>query len=256
MRALIVDDEKKACSNLEKMLMTYVDTPVQIVGVANSTAEAESLIKVERPDVVFLDIEMPEENAFHFLERIGRVNFEIVFVTAYDEFALKAFRLNAIDYILKPIRVSYLKNAVDRVKERLQYKAFITENGSPYVEVSKQIIHNQKSHSITLKGSDGIEIIGFNDIYYVEAQGSYSKFVFRKGDQMKEIVSSYALSYYEELLPTNTFFRIHRSFLLNCLHVKNVLNDSCSVTTKGADLVLPVSRRRVAVMLEFLKKMQ
>jgi two-component system LytT family response regulator len=254
MRAIIVDDEKKACSNLAKMLTEYIDSSIEIVGTANSTAEAEILIKASQPDVVFLDIEMPEENAFHFLERISPVPFEIVFVTAYDEFALKAFRLNAVDYILKPIRLNYLKNTVDRLQERLQYQAFIA--ASTYSELSQQVNRNGQPHIITLKGAEGVEIIAFNDIYYAEANGSYSKFVYYKGGIVKEIVSSYALSYYEELLPMQTFFRIHRSFLLNCNYVKSVLNDSCSIEIGLTEIVLPVSRRRAAVLLEFLKKMK
>jgi two-component system LytT family response regulator len=254
MNAIIVDDENKACRNLENMLKEYVDIAVNITGVANSTAEAEKLIRAQRPDVVFLDIEMPEEDAFHFLDRISPVEFEIVFVTAYDEFAIKAFRLNAIDYILKPIRVGDLRTAMERLQDRLRYKAIMAQNNS-YAEVSNNIINNIKYRSITLRDSETIEIVKFEDIYYIEAQGSYSNFIFLKEGTVKEILSSYPLSYYEELLPEDIFFRIHRSYFLNCKHVRKVFSDTCHVTLPG-EISLPVSRRRFPLMVGFLKNVK
>jgi two-component system LytT family response regulator len=97
---IIVDDENKACTILKDIITEYADPIIRVVGIAHSTYEAEALIYKLSPDAVFLDIEMPNENAFHFLERIAPFAFEVIFVTAYDEFAVKAFRLNAVDYIL------------------------------------------------------------------------------------------------------------------------------------------------------------
>src|SRR5690242_15259365 len=119
LQVLIVDDEKKACTNLKNILLEFVDPGIVIAGIANSTAEAESLIADTTPDAIFLDIEMPTENAFHFLDRISPVNFEVIFVTAYEEYAVRAFRLNAVDYILKPISIAELKKAVQRLKDRI-----------------------------------------------------------------------------------------------------------------------------------------
>jgi two-component system LytT family response regulator len=195
---------------------------------------------------------MPEEDAFHFLERISPVNFEIVFVTAYDEFAIKAFRLNAIDYILKPIRVGELRIAVERLNERLKYRSIVSRSES-YAEVSTQIVNNIKQHSITLRDSESIEILKFDDICYVEAEGSYSNFYFAKDGEIKTILSSYSLSYFEELLPPSIFFRIHRSYILNCKHVGTLFNDTCQVKVPG-DVMLPISRRRFPLMVDFLKK--
>lgn len=252
MNAIIVDDENKACANLESVLREYVDPNINILAIANSTIEAEKLISVHNPDVVFLDIEMPDENAFHFLERISPVNFEIIFVTAYDEFAIKAFRLNAIDYILKPIRVTDLRSAVERLKERLRHKQIIATHSISFAELSQQATSNSQFHSMTLRDVDGIEILCFKDIYYVEAHGSYSRFVFRREEKKKEIVSSYPLSYYDELLPNSLFFRIHRSYVVNVRHVKSIQSDSSSVLLEN-DVSLPVSRRRFSELLKFLK---
>ncbi len=122
---LIVDDEKKACANLRNILLEFVDPGLQIVGEANSTMEAEQLIAIHKPDAIFLDIEMPNENAFHFLERIAPFDFEVIFVTAYEEYAIRAFRLNAIDYILKPISIKDLSTAVQKLKDRIRHKRII-----------------------------------------------------------------------------------------------------------------------------------
>jgi two-component system LytT family response regulator len=252
MNAIIVDDENKACTNLQKMLQTYIDPSINICGIANSAAEAEALIIAYNPDVVFLDIEMPDENAFEFLDRIASINFEIIFVTAYDEFAVRAFRLNAIYYILKPIRVNDLKSAVERFKERLQYKTLVHLPHISYAELSSQVVNNVRQHSLTLRNTNGIEVLSFRDIYYIEAHGSYSKFVFIKDNNVKEILSSYALSYYEELLPANIFFRIHRSYILNCQHLKSVNETGMAVINEH--IMLPVGRRRFSLLLDFLKQ--
>src|ERR1700744_2013674 len=98
-KALIVDDEIEACNNLSYLLTNYFEKQITILGVANSTKEAEKKIELLNPEIVFLDIEMPNENAFQFLMRLGKINFEIIFITAYDEYAIKAFKLNALGYI-------------------------------------------------------------------------------------------------------------------------------------------------------------
>lgn len=254
MRAIIVDDENKACKNLESVLHEYIDDTLTVIGIANSTAQAETLIKVANPDVVFLDIDMPEENAFQFLARISPVDFEIIFVTAYDEFAIKAFRLNAVDYILKPIRVSELKNAVEKLKERHSYKEILARSDrTAFLSLSEQVSNSANHHSLTIRHADGLEIMSFRDIHYAEAQGSYSRFVFVRNQVKKEVIASYPLSYFDDLLPGSIFFRIHRSYVVNICHIKSVLSDSCCVLlANGASL--PVSRRRFSELLEFLRK--
>src|SRR6202012_3296754 len=114
-----------ACINLKNILREYVDREINVVGVANNTREAEKQITRFSPNAIFLDIEMPNENAFHFLTRISPFEFEVIFVTAYDEYAVKAFKLNAVDYILKPISIEEVSNAVTKAKEHIAYKKLI-----------------------------------------------------------------------------------------------------------------------------------
>lgn len=250
---LIVDDEIEACENLCNILNEYVQPGINILGVANSTRDAEQLITRLSPDAVFLDIEMPNENAFKFLDRIAPFNFEVTFVTAYDEYALKAFKLNAVDYILKPISIPELVSAVEKLRERIKFKKVLTGNDVSYAEISGLITTKSKIHKITLKDGNNIEVVDFRNIHFIEAQGSYSRVLFSKYNAIKEITMSVSLADYEDMLPDDTFYRIHKSYLINCGHVKKILKDDTNQVVINGEYTLPVSRRRFAPLLEFLK---
>lgn len=250
---LIVDDEIEACENLKNILTEYVKQDVNILGTANSTRQAEQLIARFLPDAVFLDIEMPNENAFKFLDRIAPFNFDVVFVTAYDEYALKAFKLNAVDYILKPISISELIMAVGKLRERIRFKRVFTGTDVSYAEISNLITNRSKIHKITLKDNNNIEVVDFKNIYFLEAQGSYSRVLFLKANTLKEVIMSVSLADYEEMLPPEIFYRIHKSYIINCGHVKKILKDETNQVMMSGEYTLPVSRRKFAPLLEFLK---
>lgn len=253
LNVLIVDDEKDACENLKFILSEYIEEPINVLGVANNTQQAEELIANLHPDAIFLDIEMPNENAFQFLERISPVNFEIVFVTAYDEYAIKAFKLNAVDYILKPISIAELGNAVKRLEERVSYKKMFQHSNDTFSDIGKQLNNKSKAIKITLKETNTIEVVEFKHILFLEAQGSYSRILFLKNDVSKEKIMSVSLSDYEELLPSDLFYRIHKSYLINRLHVNNIIRDDIGQVVINNEYTLPVSRRRLATLIEFLK---
>lgn len=250
---LIIDDEKKACANLRNILLEFVDPGLQIVGEANSTIEAEQLIALHQPDAVFLDIEMPNENAFHFLERITPFNFEVIFITAYEEYAIRAFRLNAIDYILKPISIKDLSAAVQKLKDRIRYKRIIDSKNTSYTELAEQVQNKLKYQKIILKDLNAVESVDFNDIYFIEAQGSYSRFIFCKNGKNREMTMSNPLSEYEEMLPGEYFFRVHRSYLINCKQIRKVINEGHSIVVMKDGTEISVSRRRYAPLIDFLQ---
>ncbi len=255
LNVLLVDDEIEACRNLKTILLEYIDPDINIVGIAHNTAEAEQQLEKHNPDAVFLDIEMPNENAFQFLERVSPIHFEVIFVTAYDEYAIKAFKLNAVDYILKPISISELSGAVAKLKDRLKFKALMhTQNsGNDFSEISKQINSKSKLNRITLKGNNTFDIVDFKDVVYVEALGKYSKVFFVKNTGLAEVVTSFAISDYEEMLPTDSFYRIHKSYLINCDHIKQIQKDEASSIKVYDKIVLPISRRRFTSLMEFLQ---
>lgn len=252
-RALIVDDEKKACINLRNLLLEYVDPEITILGLANSTREAEEMAALHKPDVLFLDIEMPNENAFAFLERISPVNFEVIFVTAYDEYALKAFKLNAIDYLLKPISIPELRNAYSKLKEKLNFRKMFADQKLSFNELADQITNKTRQHKITLRDANTIEVVEFSDILFVEAQSSYSRIVFYKNNHVKELLLSNPLSEYEELLPATLFFRVHRSYLINCRQILKISSDNGGQVTMNNTTVIPISRRRYSSLIQFLE---
>ena len=248
-----MDDELKACSILKNLLIKYVDPDINIAGIANNTKDAEELVHKLRPDAVFLDVEMPGENAFNFLKRISPISFEVVFVTAYDDYAIKALRLNAVDYILKPISINELRNAIERLKDRLKLKKNGRELKSSYSELSCDIDTKAKQHKIILKDKNNTEVVYFKDIFYIEAQGSYSRVFFRKFGSVKEITMSWLVTDYEELLPADQFFRIHRSYLINCSHINRILNEEVNYVLLNNEFKLPVSRRSYTPLIDFLK---
>lgn len=252
-KALIIDDEPQACQHLHAILTRESASFVQIVGMASSTAEAALLLERFRPDAVFIDIDMPHENAFQFLERTGPVPYQVVFVTAYDEFAVRAFRLNALDYILKPLDPEEVRGAVHKLRnwrmlhEQVRHRA-ITDAGR-HRSAARQ-------ESIILRNSNHQEVILFTNILYVEAMRSYSRFVYRDGHEEKSLVMSYPITNYEDLLPGHIFFRAHRSYIVNVGFVSRICNEDAPCLVLSNHDRLPIGRRRYAALLSFMKSDQ
>ena len=252
-KALVIDDEKEACDNLINILHEYITPDINIIGIANDTAEAELLINELNPDAVFLDIEMPGENAFQFLSRMHPHSFDIIFVTAYDEFAIKAFKLNAVDYILKPICIEELGEAIVKLRERISYRQFV-KFSDHQINAVKQIANKEPPRKITLKSLNHVDVVDFKDIYSIEGLGSYCKIFYNKSGANKEITTSNIIAYYEEILPADLFFRVHKSFLVNCMHIKDIIfGDNYSVVIKTLEHI-PISRRRYGAFINFLKE--
>lgn len=250
---LIIDDEQEACNNLKTILDEYiVDVDLTISGMAHNTARAEELIQKYQPDAIFLDIDLPKENAFQFLDRMSPISFEVIFITAYDEFAIRAFKINAIDYILKPISITELQTAIKKLKDKLRAKKNKTAN-TPFTDLTEQISGKTKLDKVVLRDNNNVEILELSKIIYIEADGSYSKVVFVKNQQFREIVMSYSIAEYEELLPADLFFRIHKSFLINCKHINNISKEDILQVSMQGKYTLPISRRRFNQLIDFLK---
>ncbi|KAA5534853.1 response regulator transcription factor [Taibaiella lutea] len=253
LKVIIVDDEPTACNNLKNTLLQHIDRNIDICAIAHNTEEATYYIQQYKPDALFLDIEMPAENAFHFLERIYPFDFEIVFVTAFDEYAVRAFKLNAIDYILKPISITEIRQATDRLLEKIVYKKLTEERSTEYKELVAQMTGNYEPKKIFLKELNNIVAVAFADIYFIEAMGSYSKLNFLRDGKEQQIVMSHSIAEYEDLLPKDVFFRIHKSYLINCRYIKKVTKDHYVSLEINDTYHIPVSRRRYPFMLEFIK---
>ncbi len=251
-RAIIVDDEIGACENLKAILTQYCPY-ITVLECAQTTAEAESHILNYKPDLVFLDIEMPNESGIEFIRRIWPINFEIVFVTAYDQYAIKTFRLKALDYILKPINIDYLKESALRISETILSKKNVSISSSNAPARLISYTQEGKEDHIILRHNSIYEIIPFENIIYLQADGSYSSFVINDNNLQKKIITTYNLAYYEEILPKE-FIRCHRSFLVNMNKAAslNLVPDEKKIVLT-TDEEIPISRRRLAAIKKHLK---
>lgn len=211
----IIDDEFQSRNFLHTMLKQYFPEII-LLGVASSVQEGLEGINEHKPDIVFLDIQLKEETGFDLLNQLPKIDFALVFVTAYNQYAIKAFRFNAIDYLLKPIIPEELIEAVNKVKQRIASTK--TDSKKLVDQLYKDIQDPKKIHDkIAISTSDGFNIIPINEIIYCHAISNYTRFYLT---DKKFILSSYTLKQYDELLTSQSFFRAHRSYLINMIHVK------------------------------------
>ena len=213
LKALIVDDEFIARKILEAMLVEHCKD-VNIVATVSSVNEAERSIKELKPDIVFLDIEMPEHNGFELLKRFKDFDFEVIFTTAHEEYAVDAFRASCIDYLLKPIHSDHLIEAIGKYKERVMVKDFKIRQQFLLENLSNPKLQNEKIGIVT---KDGIHILTISDIIYVKSCITYSE-VHTTTDPM--ITVSKRLKDLNALTNNSDFFRAHRSYIINLNHCK------------------------------------
>lgn len=247
MQVIIVDDEPKSRSLLCELLETRFPT-ISIAGLAASAQEGIELINQHQPDVVFLDINMPKTNGFEMLKMLQPVKFNTVFITAYDQFAVKAFQYNAFDYLLKPVDLDEFSQCVERLLERKAQTDLHLRLESLMAKLEQP---NLVPDRITIHSMDGITIIPIADIYYIEAAGAYSIFYWK--DENK-IISSINLKQYETLLEPHNFFRVHNSYLVNVAQVKKFLKEDGGCVIMSDNSRVFVSKRRKDEFLKMLGK--
>ncbi|MDQ6843891.1 MAG: LytTR family DNA-binding domain-containing protein, partial [Bacteroidota bacterium] len=214
-KALIIDDELPSRNFLKKMLEQYFPE-INVAGQASTVEQGLEGIKKNHPNIVFLDIQMKDETGFDLLNQLPEINFALIFTTAFDKYAIKAFRFNAIDYLLKPIVTEELIEAVNKVKQRT------ISMQSASKEQVKQLYHDIKNpqaihDKIAVPTIEGFIIIPVNEIVYCHASSNYTEFHLT---DKRCVLSSYTLKQYDEMLTGQSFFRAHRSYLINLAHVK------------------------------------
>ena len=245
MKAIIIDDIDSVAQLLKRMIGKYC-TDVQVEGVANSAEEGEKLINETKPDIVFLDINMPGMGGFELLQSLDKIDFSVIFVTAFNEYAVKAIRFGAIDYLLKPIDPEELKSAVARAKEKIK---------SQKVEV-KNLISNLKkpgddSNTIVINSEKGLTFVKINEIISISADGNYSTVVTTNGDKY---VSSKNLKVFEGFLEVYSFLRVHHSFLINPHFIKSFNQKNNAEITMVNGEVIPISMRKKHAFFEKFSK--
>jgi len=211
--AVIIDDEPKNVRVLKNMLSEFCPE-VSVLGEANDSNEGKELIQQKKPELVFLDIEMPYGNGFDLLNALMPIDFEVIFVTAFDKYMLQALKYSALDYLLKPVNIEDLKLAVQHAGVRIK-KNSINQQLTVLLENFKKQESGLKK--IAVPTAEGFDFILIEDIIRCEAQGPYTR-IFIKGS--KSVLVSKPLKEYETLLPDNIFLRIHNSHLVNLNYVK------------------------------------
>ncbi len=212
LRAVIVEDEEASRESLKNYLKKYC-TDVQVVGEAASVKEGLEAIKKAQPDLVFLDVEMPYGNAFDLLEQVEDRNFETIFVTAYDHYAMKALNFSASYYILKPVDIDELVKAVELIAQKKE-----TEEHALRTKILTENIkiENKQLQKIILPLIDGFEVVKVKDILRCQAEDNFTRFHFTNGEKL---LICRTLKFYEELLSDFDFVRVHKSHLVNLQYV-------------------------------------
>ncbi len=241
MKAIIIEDEKGAAEVLYFMI-NRVARDIEVLSITSTVEGAYNAIIEHQPDLVFLDIRLKDGIAFDLLEKFDKIDFKIIFTTAYNQYAIKAFKYAALDYLLKPIDPLDLKNALDRARKHMQQ----TAEYQKMMGVLKDYIKGQNK-TIVLNTSKGKTIVNKEDIIRLEADGAYTLFILKN----KKLVVSRNLKYYQEILEENQFLRIHQSHLINMDFVVSI--EKAKLLLKNGEEV-PISTRKKQQVMKFLKK--
>lgn len=247
-KAVIIDDEQNNVDNLQQILKTYCQD-VQIVGTALDAVNGKKIINDLQPDIVFLDIQMPEQNGFDMLKALNHYGFEVIFVTAYDQYAIQAMKFAAVDYILKPILIEELKSAVDRAIKRCQLKKHNLQLENLIELIQRKQF--KEEHRIALPGIKEIRFVKANEIIHCESSNNYTTFYLLNDEKL---VVSKPIYEYDDILSGYGFIRCHQSHLVNKQFIKSWLKESgdALLLTNGAEV--PVSRNKresVKLAMEF-----
>jgi len=256
---IIVDDESKSCKFLNNLVHQYCPD-LEVMGTANTVEEAIPLIGKHNPDLLFLDIQLNGRNGFDLLDVIKNNEIQVIFTTAYEQYAAKAFRYSAQDYLLKPINIEELKDAVHKIKVLLEERKY--ENVLKNVANSFQNLNTNQTteKSIGLSTLSGFLFIKIKDILYCKAEGNYCE-IFLCSDNKTELVTK-TLKEFEILLANHSFFRIHRSYLINLRHLRSYLRTQATDNFDGDggsiimnnNTKLPVSRDKRKHLLELFSQ--
>jgi two-component system LytT family response regulator len=245
-RTILVDDEKSGLNTLRKLLQLYCPE-VKIVAECGDADIAKEKIELLDPQLVFLDISLPGKSSFDLLSELGKINFEIIFVTAHHEFALKAFRYSAVDYLVKPVDEDILVDSVKRAVKRIN-----SANDNILT-----LMHNVQNREVKRKmklcipSLNGFRVVEMKDIMYCEASGSYTNFIL-SGNNI--ICSAKPIYEYDELLSGAGFIRIHKSYLVNLLHVKEYVRGEGGSVILSDNREVAVSRRKKDYFLSRMKE--
>jgi two-component system, LytTR family, response regulator len=234
LKAIIIDDEPDCVELLALQLAEHCPT-VEVVAQFTSPEAGLQAIRSMKPDVVFLDVEMPRLNGFGLIEKLEAVEFSLIFVTAYNEFALKAFRFSALDYLLKPLNVSQLKEAVSKAEKRQR----IDQRQLDLLRL--QLKEGHFPSKIAVPFQNGVVFVELKELVYCEADSNYTKLFLANG---KNYLLSKTLREVQEVLEERNFLRVHRQYLINLEHIKSYHKGEGSYLVMAGDVSIPVAKNQ------------
>ena len=253
---LIVDDEELARNNLEMLIGEFCPN-LDVIAKADGKESAIEIINNDKPEVVFLDIRMPSgAEGFEILEEVDHRNFIVVFVTAFKDYAVKAFNANAVYYILKPIDIDDLKAAAEKISLALNTFASEPENYDVYFEslrnLSDKLVKGKSSGKVVISHSKGLKIVEDEDITYLEASGNCTMLYFEDGSRY---LDTRTLKIYENLLSSDKFYRVHKSYIINLNQLKEYLNEDGHYAVLKNGKQIPIARNRITNFTQMLKSL-
>ncbi|MEW6469728.1 MAG: LytTR family DNA-binding domain-containing protein [Bacteroidota bacterium] len=247
-RTIIIEDEKKSREVLHKLIQANCPQ-LNVTGLASSVEQAVEMIKKERPDLIFLDIELSDGTSFDILEQVQGMHFDVIFATAYDQYAIKAIKFSAIDYLLKPIDADELKKAVEKISSKKTELSQI-ENLRFLLQNFKR--QDENFSKITLPTGNAYEIVSVSDIIRLEADESYTRVILT---EKRNFLVTQTMKHFEDILPSDMFIRIHHSHLVNIKHVVRYLKVDSGYAVMSDGSQLEISRRKRDQFLEHLGKL-
>jgi two-component system LytT family response regulator len=244
--AILIDDESSSRNSLRHKLVNHCPG-ITVLAECENGEEGIKAIQKLNPDIVFLDVEMPRMNGFVMLQQLQDRNFELIFTTAYDHYAIRAIRFSALDYLVKPIEIKSLTEAVEKAKEKKQ-----TGSTNQRIEtLLYNLIDEQNVHKrIAIPSLEGLQFIEVGDIIYLEAESNYTFIFLQSG---VKLTVSKTLKDFEELLPAQHFIRIHHSYIINKNHIRKYLKGDGGQVLMSNEKLLDVARRKKE---EFMRAME
>lgn len=246
MRAILIDDESDSLESLSLEIQKYCPD-VEVTATFSDSRKAFADLKENTPDLIFLDIEMPHLNGFELLQRLGKINFDVIFVTAYDEYAVKAFEFNAVDYLLKPILKTKLIQAVQKVSDK---RGTHLDHDQIKALINNIHLHSRlEMENIALPTSEGFEFVHVNDISYLQADNNYT-WVHLASRQKYYLTRT--LKEMSSMIAFPQFFRTHQSYYVNLNHAKKYVRGQGGYLVLKDGTQIPVSRANKDPLVQLL----
>ncbi len=248
LQVIIIEDEPRGRETLKNLLTQYC-SDIDIVGMAGSVKEGIQVVRHAHPDLVFLDIELHSGTGFEILENVDRFDFEVIFTTAFENYAIRAIKFSAIDYLLKPIDISELREAVEKARQRREVNS---RNNKLWNLVQNFNRQKDEQKIITLSTMDGFEFIEIADITKLEAGGAYTTFFIKPN---RKLLVSKNLKEYETLLSDYNFYRVHHSCLINLNEVEKYVKSEGGYIILKDGSTASISQRKKERFLELMNQM-